>query len=46
MVAALASVVVTVYMQYEAWTTSRRWRPIIGNADTVLRKVDQEANGD
>jgi hypothetical protein len=46
MIAALASAVVTVYMQYEAWTTPRRWRPIIAKADEVLREPDQQANGD
>ena len=44
MVAALASAVVTVYMQYEAWTTPRRWRPIIAKSEAVLREIDQEAN--
>jgi hypothetical protein len=35
-IAALASAVVTVYMQYEAWTTPRRWRPIVAKAEAVL----------
>jgi len=46
MVVALASAVVTVYMQYEAWTTPRRWRPIIATVDAVLRESDREANED
>lgn len=45
-VAALASAVVTIYMQYEAWTTPRRWRPIIARAEAVLRESDQEARED
>lgn len=45
-VAALASAVVTVYMQYEAWTTPRRWRPIIAKAEEVLREPNQKANGE
>jgi hypothetical protein len=43
-VVALASAAVTVYMQYEAWTTPRRWRPIIAKAEAVLRESDREAN--
>ena len=43
MVVALASIVVTVYMQYEAWTTPRRWRPIIAKAEAVLRESDRGA---
>jgi hypothetical protein len=46
MVVALASAVVKVYMQYEAWTTPRRWRPIIAKAEAVLRESDREANED
>ena len=45
-IVALASAVVTVYMQYEAWTTPRRWRPIIAKAEAILRGSDQEANED
>lgn len=44
--AALASAVVTIYMQYDAWTTPRRWRPIIAKAEAILRTSDQEANGE
>jgi hypothetical protein len=43
MVVALASTVVTAYMQYEAWTTPRRWRPIIAKAEAALRESDREA---
>jgi hypothetical protein len=46
MVLTLASAVVTVYMQYEAWTTPRRWRPIIAGAEAVLRVSDQQTNED
>jgi hypothetical protein len=46
MAVTLASAVVTAYMQYEAWTTRRRWRPIIARAEAVLGESDQEANGD
>ena len=35
---AAASTVVTIYMQYEAWTTPRRWRPIIAEANALLRE--------
>lgn len=45
-VVALASTVVTVYMQYEAWTTPRRWRPIIAKAEAVLRDSVRGANED
>jgi len=45
-IVALASAVVTVYMQYEAWTTPRRWGPIIARAEEVLGESDQAANGD
>jgi hypothetical protein len=45
-VVAVASSVVTIYMQYEAWTTPRRWRPIIAEAEAVLRASDREANED
>jgi hypothetical protein len=45
-VVALASAVVTVYMQYEAWTTPRRWRLIIAKAEAVLRESNQETNED
>lgn len=45
-IAALASAVATVYMQYEAWTTPRRWKPIIAKAEAVLRESDREANKD
>ena len=41
MVVALASTVVTVYMQYDAWTTPRRWRPIIARAEAVLRETEE-----
>ena len=44
-VAALASAMVTVYMQYEAWTTPRRWRPIVDRTEAALRESDQEASG-
>ena len=44
--AALVSAVVTVYMQYDAWTTPRRWRPIIAKVEAVLRESNQEANGE
>ncbi len=46
MVVALVSAVVTVYMQYEAWTTPMRWRPIIAKAEAILRGSDQEADED
>jgi hypothetical protein len=45
-VVALASAALTVYMQYEAWTTPRRWRPIIAKAEAVLRECDGEPNED
>ena len=41
-VVALASTVVTVFMQYEAWTTPRRWRPIIAKTEAVLRESDRK----
>jgi len=43
MMVALASTVVTIYMQYEAWMTPRRWRPIIAEAEAVLREPDRES---
>ena len=45
-VVALGSAMLGVYMQYEAWTTPRRWRPIIARAEEVLGESDQAANGD
>jgi len=42
----LASTGVTLYMQYEAWTTPRRWRPIIAEAEEVLREPDRRASED
>ena len=41
LVVTLASATVTVYMQYDAWTTPRRWRPIIAKAEAVLRDSEQ-----
>jgi hypothetical protein len=41
-VVALASTAVTIYMQYEAWTTPMRWRPIIAEAEALLRDFDRE----
>lgn len=41
---ALASSMVTIYMQCEAWTTPRRWRPIITAAEAVLRESGREAD--
>ena len=38
----LASTAVTVYMQYEAWMTPRRWRPIIAKVEALLRESDSE----
>jgi len=38
MVVALVSSVITIFMQYDAWTTPRRWRPIITAAEAVLRE--------
>jgi hypothetical protein len=43
LVVALASAVVTVYMQHDAWTAPRRWMPIITRSEAVLRQSDQEA---
>jgi hypothetical protein len=45
-VVALASTVVTAYMQFDAWTTPRRWRPIIARAEAVLRESDTKARVD
>lgn len=45
-VAALVSTAVTIYMQYEAWTTPRRWRPIIVEAEALLRESDTPPDGD
>ena len=42
--AALASALVTIYMQYEAWTTPRRWRPILAEAESLLRGTDRQAS--
>lgn len=42
----LALIVVTVYMQYEAWTTPKRWMPIIAEAENILRNNDASANAD
>jgi len=44
-VVALASTVVTIYMQYEAWTTPRRWRPIIAETDAVLKESRRAEEG-
>ncbi len=44
MVVVLASAVVTMYMQYEAWTTPRRWRPIIAEVEVLLRESERQAN--
>ena len=46
MIGVLVSTLLTIYMQYEAWTTPRRWRPIIAAADAVLREYDWKANED
>lgn len=35
------SALMTFYMQYEAWTTPKRWGPIIAEADSLLRGTDQ-----
>jgi hypothetical protein len=43
MVVAVASTVVTIYMQYEAWTTPTRWRPISAAAEVPLRESDGNA---
>lgn len=34
----VVSTALTAYMQYEAWTTPRRWRPILAEAEVVLRE--------
>jgi hypothetical protein len=39
---AVVSALVTIYMQYEAWTTPRRWRPIVAEAELLLRGTDQK----
>lgn len=36
--AGVLSTLVTGYMQLEAWTTPRRWRPIIAEAESLLRE--------
>lgn len=36
--------VLTAYMQYEAWTTPKRWMPIIAEAEKILRNNDGSAN--
>ena len=46
MVVALTSAVVTVYMQYEAWTTPRRWRPIIATVEARPSGVRPESRDD
>ena len=43
MIVVLASTIVTIYMQYEAWTTPRRWRPIIAETEALLGQPDFKA---
>ncbi len=44
MVVVITSTIVTIYMQYEAWTTPTRWRPIIAEAEALLREPDYKTN--
>jgi hypothetical protein len=43
-VVALVSTAVTVYIQYDAWTTPGRWMPIIAKAEAALRESDTDGN--
>ena len=39
-----ASALVTIYMQYEAWKTPSRWRPIIAEAESALERTHEKPN--
>ncbi len=39
-----ASALVTISMQYEAWKTPSRWRPIIAEAKSALERTHEKPN--